>query len=89
MSKKTCCLSLLVLATTLTAQWVTAAEPPKTITNSIGMKLVLIPAGEFMMGSPESETDRLSDERPLHRVQISKPFYLGVYEVMQAEYRRI
>ena len=31
--------------------------PPKQITNSIGMKLVLIPAGEFLMGSPDSDKD--------------------------------
>jgi formylglycine-generating enzyme required for sulfatase activity len=58
------------------------------ITNSIGMKLALIPAGEFLMGSPETELDRRADE-PQHRVRITKPFYLGVYEVTQAEYERV
>jgi formylglycine-generating enzyme required for sulfatase activity len=58
------------------------------ITNSIGMKLALIPAGEFMMGSPESEKDRSSDEYQ-HKVRITKPFYLGVYEVTQAEYEKV
>jgi len=33
----------------------------KAITNSVGMKLVLIPAGEFKMGSPEGEEDRCDD----------------------------
>ena len=60
----------------------------ETTTNSIGMKLVLIPAGEFMMGSPESEEDRDSDEKQ-HRVHITRPFYLGVYEVTQAQYERV
>lgn len=59
------------------------------ITNSIGMKLKLIPSGEFLMGSPESEEARDSDEGPQHRVRITKPFYLGVYEVTQGEYERV
>jgi len=57
------------------------------ITNSIGMKMVLIPAGEFMMGSPEGEGGTL--ERPQHRVRITKPFYLGVYEVTQEQYEKV
>jgi formylglycine-generating enzyme required for sulfatase activity len=59
----------------------------KVITNSIGMKLVLIPAGEFLMGSPQGEGE--SDEHPQHQVRITKPFYMGVYEVTQGEYERI
>jgi len=54
------------------------------LTNSIGMELVLIPAGEFEMGSNERE-----DEKPVHRVRISQPFYLGVYEVTQSQYERV
>ena len=54
---------------------------PVEITNSIGMKLKLIPAGEFMMGSQEVG--------PQHKVRITKPFYLGVYEVTQAEYEEV
>ncbi len=72
----------------------TAAEPKaatgeKQITNSIGMKLLLIPAGEFTMGSPESEKSRHADEGPQHRVWITRPFYLGAYPVTQAEYKRV
>jgi hypothetical protein len=59
-----------------------------TITNSIGMKLVLIPAGRFTMGSPPEELMRNSGERP-HEVMISKSYYLGMYEVTQNEYERI
>ena len=59
-------------------------EEPHIITNSIGMKLVRIPAGTFMMGSPRSEADR-DDKEKLHEVHITKPFCLGVYEVTQAE----
>jgi len=63
------------------------AQSPKEITNSIGMKLVLIPKGTFMMGSPESEV-RIADAIQ-HEVTISKDYYLGVYEVTQAQYEKM
>ena len=66
-----------------------AVGPFSTITNSIGMKLVLIPAGEFLMGSPDSDEEASDGEKPQHLVQITKPFYLGVYEVTQGEYERV
>jgi len=59
------------------------------ITNSIGMKLTLIPAGEFMMGSPDSDSKARSIEKPQHRVRITKPFYLGVTEVTQGQYGKV
>jgi uncharacterized protein (TIGR02996 family) len=55
------------------------------LTNSIGMQLALILAGRFLMGSPE----RSDDEGPQHEVEISKPFYLGIYQVTQAEYEKV
>jgi len=58
------------------------------ITNSIGMELVLIPPGDFLMGSPEEEKDRRDDET-LHRVRITEPFHLSVYKVTQSEYERV
>ena len=64
------------------------AQPPKEITNSIGMKLVLIPKGTFMMGSPESEEGRQKDETQ-HEVTISKDYYLGVIEVTQGQYEKV
>jgi formylglycine-generating enzyme required for sulfatase activity len=64
------------------------AQAPKEITNSIGMKLVLIPKGTFMMGSPESEQGRNENETQ-HEVTISKNYYLGVYEVTQAQYEKV
>ena len=59
-------------------------ERPKTFTNSIGMKFTLIPAGEFYMGSEE-----LDDEKPVHKVKINNPFYLGTYLVTQREWKAI
>ena len=64
------------------------AQAPKEVTNSIGMKLVLIPKGTFMMGSPESEQGRNENETQ-HEVTISKDYYLGVYEVTQAQYEKV
>jgi formylglycine-generating enzyme required for sulfatase activity len=64
------------------------AQSPKEITNSIGMKLVLVPKGTFMMGSPESDVNRQKNETQ-HEVTISKGYYLGVYEVTQAQYEKV
>jgi len=58
------------------------------VTNSIGMKLRLIPAGEFMMGSPATESGRGANETQ-HRVSITKPFYLAVTEVTQEQYQKV
>ncbi len=52
------------------------------------MKLRLIPAGEFTMGSPGTESDRRADETQ-HRVTLTKPFYLGVTEVTQEQYQKV
>ncbi len=62
---------------------------PVEVTNSIGMKLAFIPAGEFLMGSPNSDSDADSDEKPQHTVRITKSFYLGVTEVTQEQYERV
>jgi formylglycine-generating enzyme required for sulfatase activity len=84
-------------------RWARQLGAPVEITNSIGMKLVLIPPGEFMMGSPkelieeELKTpgikdwykEQLPSEGPQHRVRITKPFYLGMYVVTQEEYQRV
>ncbi len=69
--------------------WAKHLGVPVEVTNSIGMKLVLIPPGEFVMGSPENEEGRFGDEGPQHRVRITKPYYLGMYEVTQGEYERV
>jgi formylglycine-generating enzyme required for sulfatase activity len=62
---------------------------PRTLTNSVGMKFVLIPAGGFMMGSPPTELYRFRDEGPSHRVVISRPFYLQTTEVTQTQWRAV
>jgi formylglycine-generating enzyme required for sulfatase activity/uncharacterized caspase-like protein len=61
----------------------------KELTNSIGLRLVRVPEGKFTMGSPPDEEDRQQDEGPEHEVVLSRPFYLGVYEVTQGQYERV
>jgi uncharacterized protein (TIGR02996 family) len=58
-------------------------------TNSIGMQFALIRPGTFLMGSPDSEAERYSDEGPVHEVEITSPFYLGVHPVTQAQFKKV
>jgi formylglycine-generating enzyme required for sulfatase activity len=66
--------------------WPKQDNKKRVSTSSIGMEFVQIPAGEFMMGSPLSEKGRKSDEGPLHKVKITKSFYLQTTEVTQAQW---
>lgn len=50
------------------------------------IELIQIPAGTFLMGSPETEEDRFDDEGPQHLVTVSS-FLMGKYPVTQAEWR--
>lgn len=70
---------LLVAATAFRAEG-TEPKPGEVLENSLKMKLVYVPPGEFEMGSPDSEKGRKKEEQ-LHAVRLSKGFYLGVHEV--------
>ena len=61
-------------------------QPTREWTNSIGIKLALIPAGTFPMGSTDADKNAADDEKPQHEVRITRPFYLGVHEVTQGQY---
>jgi formylglycine-generating enzyme required for sulfatase activity len=52
------------------------------------MEFVRIPKGVFLMGSPEDEEDRFDNEGPRHQVEITRPFYLGKYEVTREQFQR-
>jgi formylglycine-generating enzyme required for sulfatase activity len=54
-----------------------------------GMKLRLIPAGTFMMGSPDSDKEVRDDEKPAREVIITRGFYLGETEVTQGQYKAV
>jgi formylglycine-generating enzyme required for sulfatase activity len=53
-----------------------------------GIEMFLVPAGEFLMGSPDGESGREAPE-VLHRVRLTRPFYLGVTEVTQKQWRTV
>ena len=56
---------------------------------TVALEMVWVPAGAFTMGSPTSEADRQSDREDEHNVSLTKGFYLGKYEVTQAQYEAV
>jgi formylglycine-generating enzyme len=94
--------SVLTLTISASSLAVDHDAPPAVIENSLGMKFVLVPGGEFLMGSDESpdvlskaypqyERRRvleLGDEAPVHRVRITQAFYLGQFEVSVGQFRK-
>lgn len=84
-------------------EWAAYLKVPAQFTNSIGMKFRLIPPGEFLMGSTPVEIERallgigedrlwqdsFKSEGPQHIVVLTRPYYLGVFEVTQLEYFRV
>lgn len=76
-----------------------AVAPLETVTNLLGMRLVLVPAGSFRMGcdeTPEELTARypgleakwVDGEGPVHRVRITRSFLLGRHEVTVGQFRQ-
>jgi formylglycine-generating enzyme required for sulfatase activity len=66
-----------------------AKELTVELSGSARLEMILIPAGEFQMGSPNSDLDAHSGERPQHRVRITRPFYLGKYLVTQQQWAAV
>jgi serine/threonine-protein kinase len=83
----------------------TSEELPATLTIDLGsgvkLEMVRIDPGDFWMGSPDEEIDAvlrhdksarredLASETPQHKVQVTRPFYLGKFEVTQEQYQRV
>lgn len=68
-------------------KWETNDHGSGTATEVINdVEVVRIPAGTFMMGSPDADTDAHLDEKPRHWVRLTKDFYLGKYEVTRTQY---
>ncbi|MDO4249336.1 MAG: formylglycine-generating enzyme family protein [Neisseria sp.] len=65
------------------------AAPMQVRTNSIGMTFSAIAAGSFLMGSADDDPAAFAVEKPQRRVNISKPFYIGQYEVTQADWEKV
>ncbi|NBU98476.1 MAG: formylglycine-generating enzyme family protein, partial [Spirochaetia bacterium] len=53
------------------------------------MEFALIPAGDFMMGCSDGDSDCSNDEKPQHKVVISNSFYMGKYEVTQGQWKQV
>ena len=64
------------------------AEEKIDLGKGIKLEMVLIPAGKFMMGSPASEVGRVDNETQ-HEVTLTKPFYMGKYEVTQEQWQAV
>jgi formylglycine-generating enzyme required for sulfatase activity len=73
------------IAVSLYAQSTAPAQAGR-LRNAIGMEFVSIPPGEFMMGCSQPDDHCSADETPRHRVQISKAFEIGKYEVTQGQW---
>ena len=82
--------------------WAVYLGVPVEVTNSVGMKLRLIPPGEFVMGSTPAEVaealeigedplyrDSVKSEAPQHQVRLSEPWFFGVHEVTQEQYETV
>ena len=79
-----------------------SAAPPPRLKNSLGMPLVLVPAGEFEMGNHDSDEKlakafpqieatriaKLDDERPVHKVRITRPLYFAAHEVTLGQWKQ-
>ena len=63
-------------------------EEKADLGNGVSLDLILIPAGKFMMGSPESEVGH-KDNETQHEVTLTKPFYIGKYEVTQEQWQAV
>lgn len=73
-----------------TGQLIADSSGPDQIENSFGMKFVRIPKGTFLMGTPEGAKVRHADiQRPQHRVEITKDFYIGATEVTQGQWKAV
>lgn len=66
--------------------WAEHLGLPVQVTNSVGMKLLLIPPGQFVMGSPLGEEWHRNDEIQ-HHVTLTKAFYMGATEVTQGQWK--
>ena len=63
-------------------------EEKADLGKGVNLEMVLVPAGKFMMGSPASENGRSTNEKQ-HEVTITKPYYMGKYEVTQEQWEAV
>ena len=89
---------VLALLTVILASWATrfphaaaelGPELEKIATKAGDISLRLIPAGTFQMGSADDDKDALDNEKPRREVRITRPFYLGITEITQGQYKAV
>jgi formylglycine-generating enzyme required for sulfatase activity len=68
--------------------WAKHLRQPIVSTNALDMKLVLIPPGQFEMGSPKSETGHEENEGPQRTVKLTRPYYIGMHEVTVGQFAK-
>jgi formylglycine-generating enzyme required for sulfatase activity len=89
------CLSLVVALASFVPTHAQEKDRPKPFTNSIGMKFVWIPPGQFVMGSPKKEIEdpefggRARQPETQHKVTLTKGFYMSVNTVTQEQWKEI
>jgi len=66
----------------------TMGLPGSPFTNSVGMEFLWIPAGTFLMGSPDSDADAYADEKPQHSVRIERGLWMAAKEVTRGQYKQ-
>ncbi len=79
----------LVFALLVVLPLLAQSPSPHPSKNAVGMEFVKIVPGEFMMGCSAGDSDCDADEKPAHRVQITKAFEIGKYEVTQAQWQAV
>jgi len=70
-------------------QHIPGPEPGRDFMNGVGMQMSWLKPGTFVMGSPLRERGRQLNEGPQHTVELSRPFWMGTYEVTQDEYQAV
>ncbi len=63
--------------------------PPRSLSSTVGIRLVRIEPGTFMMGTPDGDPEAMPAEQPWHPVKITRAYYLADREVTQAQYRTV
>lgn len=81
--------ALIAAAPSAHGQNAASTVAPVTVTNSIGMRLLRIPAGSFMMGAVDGDKQAGPQEKPRHRFTISKPFYIARLELTLAQWEAV
>ena len=69
-------------------EWAAYLKQPVEFTNAIGIRFRLIPPGEFLMGSPDSDPLAKAAEKPQQKVTLTKPFYLAVNELTREQFAK-